>query len=196
MKKYIVIAIIIIISLCTFVAAEPGKVDRAGFPADTEIGVTKPHREIHEGESYCFGFNNTLGVGGATTFLINTPNDGTLGHIVFPLRCSGECNMKVYEDSTVSAVGTAVQSTRHNRYIDNPSTIIVTMAPTVTSLGNSLDGFEKHLGAGQTRGGDDRSLSELVMKPGTLYIANTVSEATNNDITAGGDYYQDKIGGP
>lgn len=195
MKRYIFIVIMILL-LVPHAFAETGKVDRAGFPSDTSIAIDKAHREIHEGHSYCSSFNATLASGAATTFLVNTPAGNIVGHLIMSLRSSGESNIKVYEGATVSALGTVMQETQHNRNSSRAALIEITRAPTVTSLGTVLDGFEFHVGAGQTRGGEARGISELVMKPSTLYIINGISEASSNDVTLSIDWYEDRVWAP
>lgn len=211
MKKYMqLILIMLALALVTPVLAGPPATTMPVqlFDADgdaakvtsrgAQLGVTADyaHHELHEGNSYSSTFNATLASGAATTFLMNTPSGTVRGHLVISLRSSGESNVKVYEGSTVSALGTAMQETNHRRDSGNIASIVVTRAPTVTGLGSNLEGFEFHVGASQTRGGEARGISELVMKPSTLYIINGVSEASNNDVTLSLDWYEDSGDAP
>lgn len=212
MKKIISIALIIMLALVLVapVLAGPPKGTGTTFLVDhdgnygkvttsgAQLGVTADyaHHENHSGNSYSSTYNAELASGAATTFLINTPAGSTVGHAVFLLRSSGESNLKIYEFSTISNVGTALQETQHNRNSSNTASIEITRAPTVTGLGNSLDGFEAHVGAGQQRGGEARGIFELILKAETLYIANAVSEAANNDVTLGMAWYEDSGDAP
>ena len=149
------------------------------------------HHEIHEGDSYCSAQNATLASGSAITFLLNTPaGASTRGHLLFNIRASGEARLEIYEGGTVSALGSDVQETNHNRNSSNVSSIKVTLNPTVTSLGTELEGFEKHVGAGQTQGGTDFAVAELVMADGLFYIINAVCESAGNDVTVSLDLYE------
>lgn len=212
MKKFIqlILIIMLVLALGAPVLAGPPKGTGTMFIVDhdgnygkvttsgAQLGVTVDyaHHENHSGNNYSSTYNATLGDGGATTFLINTPAGSTVGHAVFLLRSSGESNLTIHEYSAVSNVGTALQETQHNRTSSNTASIEITRAPTVTGLGNSLDGFEIHVGAGQQRGGEARGIFELIMKAGTLYIANGVSEAANNDVTLGVAWYEDSGDAP
>lgn len=191
MKKSILIAIIIML-LATIAYAEPGKVDRAGSRADATITATYAHHENHKCMFFSSVFNEpSLSTGGAITFLVNTPGEPINDHALLIMRSSAEANLKVYEAPTVSAVGTAMDETIHNRNCSNVAGTEITRAPTVTDLGVELPGFEQHIGAGQTRGGESQGISELIMKPNTLYIVNATSEANSNDVTLGDFWYED-----
>lgn len=207
--KYIIITILALFIMVSIAHAQSGRstnVGIFGWDADNvnwtrmsydseyglkvrSIGTDYPHHEVHGGNSYCVSFNATLGNGGATTFLINAPAGDAVGHIVVSVRSSGESNVKFYEDVTVSALGTDLSEDNHNRNSANTSTIDFTRAPTITSLGTELTGFERHVGAGQQSGGESRGTHEWILKAGSLSIVNAVSEAAGNDVTLSVDFY-------
>ena len=148
------------------------------------------HHEIHGGNSYCASHNETLSTGEKIQFLVNTPSGDTLGHMIILVRSSGESNYEVYEDTTVSALGAAVDENNHNRDSSNTASIAITNGPTISTLGTKLTGLTQHIGAGQQRGGVSDRGGEIVLDSGSLYLINVTSEANTNDTTLTLDWYE------
>ncbi len=207
---YIFIAIFLILSGATITNA-------AGVPLGTEpryiidrdgdytkvttsgglVGVTVdyPHHENHSGNAYQITNSATLASGAASKIFINTPAAASgIVHLIYQTRASGEANVKLYEFTEVSDIGTPKTPINKNRMSANVSATSISLTPTVTALGNLIS--EAHFGSGQSQGGESRGVHEFILRPLTSYFLNTVSEAANNDTFTEMDWYEDSGDAP
>lgn len=207
---YIFIAILLILSSVTIINA-------AGVPPSTEpryiidregdyskvttsgglvvVSTDYAHHENHDGNAYQITNSATLASGAASKIFINTPAASSgIVHLIYQTRASGEANVKLYEFTEVSDIGTPKIPVNKNRTSSNISATSISLAPTVTALGNLIS--EAHFGSGQAQGGESRGIHEFVLRPLTSYFLNTVSEAANNDTFTEMDWYEDSGDAP
>lgn len=186
----------VVIALCVLLAAvfyagiaDAGpKVNRAGKLADRIISIDYGHHKLHDGDSFCVANTVTLASGAKALVLINTPDDIDV-HLLISTRATAEGFMEIYEDTVVSALGTALEANNHNRQFPDDFLTEWTKTPTFTVVGTLLPGLTEHFGSGQTTGERLRGVRELVLKRDTLYLVNTISQAANNEVTSSWDYY-------
>jgi hypothetical protein len=159
------------------------------------VTTTYEHHELHEGNRYSTYHQATLASGSAYQLLINTPlaASGKNIHLRILARGSGEGVVTLYEYPTISAIGSAKEEINRNRQSSNTALTEITLTPTITALGNII--MKEHFGSGPIRGGSFGS-DEFVLKAGTFYLINGVSEAAGNDLSIMPDWYEDSGDAP
>lgn len=145
------------------------------------------HHEIHGGRAFVYCEQNTLGNEGTRDILLVTPNTTRWSHLTFGFRSSGEANFVFYEGTTTSDDGTAVTPMNRNRNSDHTAGMLVYHTPTVSAVGTQL--CTRHFGAGRTPG-EERGISEWVLRQNTKYLIRVTSEAASNDISSAFDWYE------
>lgn len=162
----------------------------SGIDASTEAQyvVDYAHHETHEGDHYFYCENVTLGSGAIRNILINVANSNKWPHMVWTIRSSGEANMVLYEETTTSSDGTAVNERNHNRNSIKTSITQVFHTPTITADGTQI--CTEHFGSGQNAGGASRGETEIILKQNTKYLLRVTSEAAANDITTRLNWYE------
>jgi len=157
---------------------------------DKNISTDYSHHENHGGNMYSSSFNATLASSATMEVLIVTADSDDLAHMVIETRSSGEANMSVFEGTTVSGAGTALEETNHNRSSSNTAGTVITHTPTITGDGTELKGLARHFGSGQQTGGEVRAQDEIVLASDTIYLIRVTSEAAANDITTMLTWYE------
>lgn len=192
MKK-LIHTVLLVMAVSIFLGAA---IYSGGHLADRIITVDYAHHEIHEGNHYVAFHNSTLGNNAKYQLLINTPiaSTGKSIHLVIGTRGSAESNIVFREGTTVSNVGSAHSLVNRNRNSSNTAGTIITLAPTITGLGNVL--MESHFGSGPQVGGEDRGMNEWNLLPGTFYLVNAISEGASNDLSIVLDWYEDNGDAP
>lgn len=191
----IFIVFVIMLGMVMIASAETAKIDRSGFRSDARINVDYSHHENHGGKAYQITNSATLASGAASKIFINTPAASSgIVHLIYQTRASGEANVKLYEFTEVSDIGTPKTPINKNRTSSNVSATAISLTPTVTALGNLIS--EAHFGSGQSQGGESRGVHEFILRPLTSYFLNTVSEAANNDTFTEMDWYEDSGDAP
>jgi hypothetical protein len=152
--------------------------------------VTYAHHEIHSGSSFAVGHNGTINADATIEITFKTPDTTKWAHMVVSSRSSGEANICIYEEATVTA-GSGTEKTIYNRNRNSATTStlinnadpavagLITVDPTVTDDGTCI--YEEHFGSGQTRGGAVRGTDEFVLKQNAQYVIRVTSEAAAND---------------
>ena len=187
-KRYDITLFIVMTVLAAFFIASTGafaaQVFRGGMPANQVISIDFNEHENHEGRQYTAFHNSTLGVGGSYQLLINTPPlsaDVAEVHLLVLMRGSAESNIVIHEGTVVSDVGSAKTCINHNRQSGRISKTLITLDPTITSLGDVL--IEAHFGSGPNVGGAVRDIHEFILLPNTFYLVNAISESATNQLS-------------
>lgn len=160
------------------------------------VSVDYAHHEIHEGNHYVTMMTDSLGIGGTLQMLINTPSGTDRVHFLCIHSSTGEGSIDVYRSPTVSSLGTVVIPSNSDDSVGDNSGVEMHHTPTITNAGTLLPGWGDHFGAGQTKGGESREVSEVIFRPGTLYLINGVSLASSNRFTMKGVFYVDSGDAP
>ncbi|MFA5584609.1 MAG: hypothetical protein WDA09_10385 [Bacteriovoracaceae bacterium] len=103
-------------------------------------------------------------------------------------RSTGEANIEIYEDPTITDNGTEQTPVNRNRKSTNTAGLDVFLTPTASDNGNLL--MQEHFGAGQFGGGEVRGANEFVLKDTKKYLIVVTSEAASNDVTVVLDWYE------
>ena len=110
-------------------------------------------------------------------------------HLKDIVEVEGECDVTLFEGTTVSDNGSAVPSYNRNRNSDLSDTLGVYTGPTVTAAGTSIWG-PWTLGSGRQVGGDRGRENEFVLKNNETYLLRVENNTTATIwVNAELDYY-------
>ena len=142
------------------------------FPQTTTISYA--HEKCHSGKFFNFSYvGNGILAAANLEVLIQTGSPAEL-HAAFGFDVEGQCEMLIYEGTTVSAAGTAVTIIDVNRVTANTSQATATHTPTVTAVGTQLRHVFVPGGTIFPPGGSDgapvRGGTELILAPSTNYL--------------------------
>jgi len=111
--------------------------DDSLIPMNKGVGITTPHHEVHEGDSYISGhYIDDLADTAALDLLIVTGLKEI--HLTFDVSTEGLATVLFYEGTTVSAAGTGLAEINRDRTSSNTALTTVTHTPTVSGVGTVL----------------------------------------------------------
>ena len=155
------------------------EVDRSG----SLITITHEHSKVHQGRFFGAQYYDSAVVNtGTLDLLIQTAANKSL-HTYIKLLVGGDAVFQLYEGTTFSAAGTAVDTINHNRTSSEVCTCTVTHTPTVTDVGTELweefvPGGTSGAGGAHTPGGIDAVSSEQwIFNNGTDYLLRVTNAA-------------------
>lgn len=129
------------------------------------------HHKIHEGHAYqAFNIDQVVTIANPKTFLFTTPIINEIIHLRYNILPSPGAILRIYEDS-VATGGTPLNIKNLNRISTNTSGLIISFAPTVTTLGNII--YEEIAGTNVKNtvdGAFKRHEDEIILKLNTKYI--------------------------
>lgn len=99
--------------------------------------ISEPHRLVHDGMYYNATGKVNVGIGANLDILMQFPA-GVVGHMTlveFQME-DGPVDIALYENTTFSAAGTAVNVKNHNRLSTRTAGITMTHTPTITGVGD------------------------------------------------------------
>ncbi len=161
--------------------------------------VTQPHHEIHDGESYITDAEETLASSGTLVFTFRTPNTTKWIHLVIYARASGEANINLVENPTITvSTGTSQAAHNRNRNSANVTTLSDSSSgswvPGSITLGATQSGgttiYTEHIGSGKNIGGSTPDRMEFILKQNEDYTIILTSEAATNDCELILDWYE------
>lgn len=130
------------------------------------------HLRLHEGRAFyaykMYPYASMLPAGASIDIAIAW-GSGKFPHLVYSANCGGDAEVYMYENAVVSG-GTSFTALNRNRYLNTASSSAILINPTVTSLGNQLDGQFIAGGVGKKAGGGDAYASEQVLSSLTTYL--------------------------
>jgi hypothetical protein len=158
----------------------PGDEERRKFAPDVHAVTTMPHlhRVGHDGFLYHASGKVTGMVDtNVDDFLIVTPASPEVNFSSVGLKVGeGDVDIQVYEDTTVSAAGSALTELNTNRNSSNTPGTVLTFGPTVTGVGTLIHtdwipptatGIGATPGGASTIGGKGE---EWILKPSSNYM--------------------------
>lgn len=152
------------------------------------------HHKIHEGNAYeAYNIDQNVLIASPKTFLFTTPTFNTIIHLRYNILPSPGGILRIYEDS-VSTDGIAISVKNMNRNSVNTSGLVITVAPTVTTLGNII--HEEITGTNLKNtvdGAFKRSDNEIVLKSSTKYIFRITPLLDPAYVSANFEWYEIKI---
>jgi len=130
--------------------------------------ISYAHHEIHSGSMYMNEATATIGANAIGDTLVVTPPGLAFAHMFHEAIVEAAMVLSVFEDCTVAASGTWLQSYNHNRNSASAPGLKFYASPTVTNAGTRI--LQEAAGSGQKAGGDTRETHEIIYKPSTLYL--------------------------
>lgn len=149
------------------------------FTTNAVNTVDYAHHEIHGGKHFFVKNWIDLTNGQVLDFLFVTADTLAWAHMIVHFNFQAEANVAIYEDTVVSANGTAVTSYNRNRNSANVAGALVYSTPTVTSVGTLLSAYKA--GSGKAVGGEARGSAELVLKQNSQYLIRVTNDTTSNN---------------
>lgn len=161
---------------------------------DSVVGITVPHYEIHEGDTFQSSYKSPnaspVADDGTIELLITTA--AKTAHIVFDVACGGDAELVVIEAPTVNDPGTPLVEHNMNRASGTAATVTAAHTPTVvggTTIHNSfIPGGTKQ----QAQGGRLRVDTEWIFKTSTAYLIRGINRAgAAQPMSAGAQWYEE-----
>lgn len=150
------------------------------------------HHEIHDGNHYKAGYQDTsMDTDDTIAIVFTTPDTTKYMHWQLTSQSTGACTIQVFSGPTLSAEGTAVTPFNRNQNSTNTSDMVVKHTPTITSNGTKI--VEKWVGSvgfKETTGGEHRGESEIILKRNTQYLVLCTANADAIKCAIGGDWYE------
>ncbi len=150
--------------------------------------IDHTHEELHEGNHFVSTYAATKNNAETILLLVTTPDNTAVAHLITKLISSGECNIVISENPTISNAGTGLTEINRNRNSSKAAGTVITHTPTVSDAGTVI--YTEHQGAGQQRGADVRGENEFVLKQNEQYLITITSEAASNDLSVILDWYE------
>jgi len=164
------------------------------------IPIPPEHHEIHCGDSYEMSYITDLGNGGVLDILIVVPNEELSEtnpgdsqstkqyHLKGIVSTEAEATIEFFEDTEVSANGTAIDVYCRNRNYSSGDEIDIYHTPTVTTTGTRL--VIAKSGSGRSVGGTLGRSDEFILKDNTNYLLRISNNVTTNEwVSVSLDYY-------
>ena len=158
--------------IVAFIAGESGALAEVDGVAGALVIQGMVHRMIHLGTLYEIGYvNETVADNGDIELLVTTAV-GQSAHMRFIAAAGGDARIALFENPTVSNVGTGLTEINRNRLSSNTAETAVTHTPTTSADGTQLmdhllPGGSGFFGGG---GGSETSFEEFILKPNEQYL--------------------------
>lgn len=149
---------------------------------DPWLTVDIVHQRVHEGRYFSGGYYNAA-VADTNTIQLLVQTTAEVTHAVFNATSSGDAYIQLFEGATVSAAGTAVTMSNHNRQSTKVFGGTVTHTPTVTGTGTQVNGTSLMPGGTKSAGSGgefDGFGAEFVLAASTIYLFRVTNVAGGN----------------
>lgn len=168
------------------------RVARLDASTHTLQTIDYAHHEIHSGSHFKAGYQDTtMATADTIELLFVTPDTTEWAHWVLTAQATGAVVVELYEDTEVSANGTAVGVRNRNRNVSGGNTTLVYHTPTITADGTKL--VEKWVGSEgwkEDLSGSTRGNSEFMLKQGSNYLIRLTAVSDDIKGAVGGDWYE------
>jgi len=158
------------------------------------IGITLGHHKIHDGDSYHTEFvNEDLDAAAVLDIVFVTPDTAVRAHWTPYLQTTLAATMQLYQGITEDADGVAMVEENREHNSDNTADLVATSGNTVTDLGILRQTWvigTTGTGIVGGTGGTLRERLERVLDQDSKYLLRITSNAANNKVIAGGDWYE------
>lgn len=145
--------------------------------------ITYPHHEMHSGSHYFIKtwLINTGGSGTFDEFIFVTPNTTKRIHAKVNLNADADATFQIFEDATMTALGTPVPGINNNRDSVNVSELAPYAAPTVNTDGNLI--WAARNGGGRTPIGVGLGTNfEILAKTNSIYLFRLTKNTTADTV--------------
>ena len=144
------------------------------------VQISEIHAQIHEGQFFTSTVVDTSVADSGTLEILMLTN-GSVPHARFTAQSGGNSRLEIFEDTTVSANGSALVAQNRNRLSANTATALVYSGPTVTGDGTKIFDMICAGGTGgNSAGGSGGMYEELILKASTLYLVRLTNLGGNS----------------
>lgn len=152
------------------------------YPAPIQTTLDIVHFRGHEGRLFSCGHYNSNVVNGASIEMLVQSSSTFDTHTVIIGESTGDAEMYLYEGTTVSAAGTAVTVSNHNRQSAKAFDGTITHTPTVTTTGTQINGTGLLPGGTKSSGtgGETGFTSEFILALNTKYLFRVTNNSGGN----------------
>ena len=158
------------------------------------VSIDTVHDRIHEGQEFSISDRaSPVNIATPKKYLITTPNTGLRAHFVFRVHTEPGSRVQFFEDTTVTANGTAMTPQNNNRNRTKASQLSVFAYPTVTADGTSLFDDEKgtaKIGSTKGVGLELSHANEIILKQNTKYELKITPLSNNTVASTQLDWYE------
>lgn len=160
---------------------------RADSSTESLQVIDYPHHEIHSGNSYFLTYGATVGDGANLEIRIGTPNTTKWAHMELNVEATGQTDIDLYEDTTVTHSSDVILTKNRNRNSSNTSGLTICHTPTGSGDGTilAMEIFGLDTGTGATRrlsGGEAGGRAELILKQNSAYLLRVTSATAGNRV--------------
>jgi len=156
------------------------------------ITIDTVHSKIHQGVTFSIG-DIDIGINIITPkrYLIITPNTSARAHIVFTVETEPGAKFEFFEDTTVTANGTALSPINYKRDSSTTSVLQVFKDPTVTVDANRIFLWQSGTTtAGGKVGGMIKHEDEFILKQNAKYQVKITPLSNNTTVFIHIDWYE------
>lgn len=165
----------------------------SGFK-NTVTTISMKHQQVHQGTMFSVNFRDLALAGGASIeFLIVTPITHAIS-LVGDFGGDKTLLGRLYEDTIVSANGTAVPAFNRSRTSDHVFSAGLYNGPTVTDDGAMI--ADQTAIAGKNAIGSSEIGLDWALKPNANYMIRLTNNAGQNAQMSGSFIFHDEIGNP
>ena len=133
------------------------------------------HAELHTGTHYMVRDFVSLAKNGSKNFLFVSPDTLKWDHTTIGFEAiSSKVTVHLYEEPTVTTIGTPLNKRNRNRNYSNGSTLLIYEDTVVSANGTQLAAYV--IGSGKNAGGGARDNEEIILRQNTQYLV-TIQEA-------------------
>jgi hypothetical protein len=154
------------------------------------------HYQIHEGNSYKAGYQDTaMDTDDEILLCFTSPdeNSGKEAHWALTAQCTGPVTIYIYKGPTLTDEGTAVTPKNRNQNSDNEAEMAVKHTPTVDGAAYGTKIVEKWIGSSgfkTTIGDEVRGHAEWIFETDEQYLVRMVAEGDAQKGAIGGNWYE------
>jgi hypothetical protein len=147
-----------------------GPVTNTELRASSVVTITHEHNKTHEGSFFSGGYYSASLANNATLDIL-IDLDTSSFHVQASTTAGGDCTIQLYED-TIYTGGTPINVTNHNRISSNTFIGSILHTPSISNLGNQLNGTGLLMGGsqGKTYGGSFGFANEMILAPTKNYL--------------------------
>lgn len=159
--------------------------------------ITTEHSQVHAGQHFTSSdYDSAVATAAPKYWLLIAPDTTTRCHFLFVCSSSNAGIVEVYEDPTVSSVGSSpITSLNNDRNSVVESEMLAYADPTISSDGtlifNTYLGFEGGgLFFGSSGGGLFKRESEFILKQGESYVVKFTPANNDTAVTFSAEWYE------
>jgi len=164
------------------------EIDALGYLVTMDIA----HHMIHSADHFTAHYVDTdLDTGQLLSLVITTPNTSVRCHALFSATSTQSAQVQVFEDPTLSNVGTGLTEYNSDRNSSAVPTASVTHTATISVNGTEIAAFTIGGGSGpRSSGGSMGREAEFILKQNEQYLLLVTGKADNGVAVATIEWYE------